>query len=296
MIKIIVFYKSKGIRILAPIIRDELKKIGYLARIIFAKNLDLIIGNKKDTFFVFTPHKFANFKRDGTNRDSKFIAFQQEQFSDKTPEGIRRINQFKPLIDKYDFIVDVSARNIKFLKEMGHKPEFILPTGYHHYLEFSKDIKTTQKKYECLFFGRYHDKPRRQKILAKLSKKFKFYPKYEGLYGANLKRAIYGSKIVLNIHQNMMKFPEYLRIMLAMANKRLVISEKINKIEPPELRDYMISAPVNKLADKIDYYLHHKDEYDKIVNGGYKYIKKNFRIDFYIKQFAKKILIKNNLH
>ena len=292
MIKIIVFYKSKGVRVVAPIIRDELRKLGYSSSITYANDLDLIKGTKKDTFFVFTPHKFMGFKKNGKNNEAKFIAFQQEQFSNKDKIGRWRIKQFKKLIGKYDYIVDIDPNNIKYLKKMGHKPEFILPTAYHEYFEFkgNRDIK-----YECLFFGRYYDKPRRVKILSELSKQFKFYPKYEDLYDRELQKAILNSKIILNIHQCTINFSEFLRLSLALSNKKIVISEPIKHIEPLKEEEHLIFSSVEELPKKIEYYLNNSKEYNQIVNNAHKFIKNNFRMDKYIGQFAKEVLEKNNL-
>lgn len=296
MIKIIIFHKSLGVRIVAPVIRDELKKLGYASLIIYATDLDLVPASERDVFFVFTPHKFGRFKRNGVNKNAKFIAFQQEQFSDKDDIGILRINQFKKLIGKYDFVVDIDHANNKYLKRMGHGPEFILPTAYHEYFEFFNKRKIIKSKYDCLFFGRYHDKPRRQKILKKLSKKFNFYPKYEDLYGLELKKAILDSKIVLNIHQCSIKFSEFLRLTLAMCNRRLVISEPINYISPLEEGEHIIFSSLHNLPNKIRFYLNNPEEYDQITDSAYNFIKKNFRMDDYIKKFAAEVLEKNNLH
>lgn len=293
MIKIIVNRKSKAIKILAPIFKKEFIKLGYKTAVVRCSNLNKITCNSGDIYFVFTPHKFADFTRNRKNRKALFIMYQQEQLSKKDKIGKMRIHQLRRYIKNYDYIVDVSNYNSGIYKELGRKIDFIIPTAYHENFKFSS--KSAQKnQYECLFFGRYKDKPRRIKILNYLTRFNSFYPKFESIYDQKLKSAIVQSRIVINIHQSNMNFPEWLRIMLGMANKKLVISESISHISPLVANKHIVISNWRAMPKRIQYFLKHQREYKKITKQGYNFIKKKYRMDRFIKEFSRLILHKND--
>lgn len=289
MIKIIVYKNSKAIKILAPIFKKELVKLNYDVDIIFSEDLNTVPNSPGDIFFVFTPHKFKNFVRNKNNKSALFIMYQQEQLSYGDTTGIQRIDELKSFIDKYDYIVDISDFNKPIYKSFGRNVDYVLPTAYHENFEF-KDFNKYQEKYNCLFFGRYLDKPRRQDVLRPLIERYNFYPQFEGLYDDSLKIAVMESKIILNIHQSEMLFPEWLRIIIAIANKKLVISEPVSNINPLLDHEHIILTTTENLSMEIDYFLKNEKEYNKIVNNSYDFIKSNYRMDFYIKEFFSKFL------
>lgn len=288
MIKIIIHKKSKAIKILGPIFQKELAKIGYKTQLITCEDLNQITHESNDIFFVFTPHKFLKFRRNKYNRKAKLILYQQEQLSNTTKDGILRIQQLKKIIDHYDIIIDVSNINKKFYKKLHRKIDFIIPTAYHKNFEILNKKKLV--KYDCLFFGRYSDKPRRISIIEKLKMQINFYPKYEKIYGKNLFKAIQESKIILNIHQSELKFPEWLRLILGIANKKLVISEPTLNIRPLQKNNHIIMSKWQDIPKIVNYYKNNNKEYKKITNESYNFIKNNYRMDNIIKEFADKIL------
>jgi len=287
MIKIIIHKQSKGIKILAPILKKELDKIGEFSQVIVGGDLDKISAKSQAIFFVLTPHKFTNFRR--VNKRAKFIMYQQEQLLLDSDMGIFRFKQLKKFIDLFDHIVDVSELNLPAYGKLGRKVDYILPTAYHEDFEYNCSVED-KIKYDCLFFGRYSDKPRRKEILNKLNKEFNFYPKFEGIYDFELKKAIKQSKIILNIHQSDGFFPEWLRIILGIANKRLVISEPLKGIAPLNINRDIIVARDYELPKKIFHYLNDRDDYDKVVQEAYNLVKKRYRMENYVKEMAHKLL------
>jgi hypothetical protein len=285
MIKIVVNKNSRAIKILAPIFHDELSRNGCKNKIVYSDNLNKTPVKAGDIFFVLAPHKFKSFERTAKNIKATYIMYQQEHLSNKHKTGRKRIIQLKSFINKYDYIVDVSEINKPIYTKFGRKIDFILPTAYHKYFEYSS-LKPRQEKYQCLFFGRFHDKPRRRKILKPLMNKFVFYPKLQDIYGKNLEKAIRDSRIILNIHQDNVLFPEWLRIILAIANHKLLITEPTNNIEPLIKNKHIVFASTKEMAQKIYYYLDHKGAYQKIVNSAYAFAKTNYRMDIYIKKFV----------
>lgn len=290
MIKLIFHKNSRAIKILGPIFSFEFEKYGCETQIIITDDLDNLKGKNIDIFFVFTPHKFKEFKRTGKNKSSVFIAYQQEQLKPDVINNELRINQVKEYADKFDIIIDTDESNIKYLKKIGHTPSFILPTAYHEYFEFKNKINKIIPEYECLFFGRVSDKPRRQKILNKIKDKYSFYPKFENIYDQELEEAVILSKIVLNIHQSINKFPERLRIIIGISNKKLVISEPLDNIKPLIPNKHFVSCSHLEFNSKIKYYLEHKNGYAAITENAYSFVKKSFRMDGFIKEFVQKIV------
>jgi hypothetical protein len=289
VIKIILHKNSKGVKILAPIFRGEFNRLGFKSRIIITDDLYAISRGSRDIFFVFTPHKFTNFKRTNENSEAVFIMYQQEQLSFKTKVGKMRINQLKSFIEYYDYIVDISRFNNQVYKIFRRKVDFFLPTAYHKKFEINAQIKKNHS-YDIIFFGRYKDKPRRIRILKYLCKHSNFYPKFEGLYGQELNRAIVHSEFILNIHQNNDQFPEWLRIMIAVSNKKLLITEPITHIKPLRKNRDFVESSWSEMPMVIDEYLKNKKKCIKITNSAYYNVKKNYRLDYFLGEFTKKIL------
>ncbi|MFA5270411.1 MAG: hypothetical protein WC400_02270, partial [Patescibacteria group bacterium] len=157
MIKIVVHKKSRAVRIMALILNKEFKKLGLNSRVIVCDDLERVSRWSKDVYFVFTPHKFVDFRRSSDNRNAKFILYQQEQLSEANAFGVDRINQLRSFIDQYDHIVEASQMNVPVYKKLMRSVDFILPTAYHDDLEF-RNMRGRNPKYDCLFFGRYSDK------------------------------------------------------------------------------------------------------------------------------------------
>lgn len=277
--------RSKAIRILSRVFKAGLESSGFDADILIVDELDEL-PKTDDLFFVFTPHKFHQFKRSAFSKKAEFVMYQQEQLSFRTEEGKFRIDQLHGFIDQYDRIVDVSRDNLPVYERFGRRVDFILPTAYHELFEFNLDV---QPVYDCVFFGRYDDKPRRREVIGPLMEEFRFYPRFSGLYGDDLGSAIAESRIVLNIHQGDLDFPEWLRLMLAISNKRLLVSEPIGDITPLRVGEHIVVASKTDLSATIRFYLSDSDSYARITEAAYEFVKANYRMDVLLSQLALKL-------
>lgn len=95
------------------------------------------------------------------------------------------------------------------------------------------------------------------------------YPKYEKLWGEEKEQAIMSSKICLNIHFDNSLVYESPRMYEYLANKKFVLSEKISDSYPfIEGEDYE-SFYINNIVQKIEYYLVHPEERNRIAMNGY---------------------------
>jgi hypothetical protein len=110
---------------------------------------------------------------------------------------------------------------------------------------------------------------RREEILKVLSNRYNIYPKYENLWGEEKEKAILSSKICLNIHFDNGLVFESPRMYEYLANKRFVLTEKISDSYPfIEGEDYE-SFYIHNMFQKIDYYLSHPQERNRIAKNGY---------------------------
>jgi hypothetical protein len=89
-------------------------------------------------------------------------------------------------------------------------------------------------------------------------------------------RLLRSCKILVNIHANDNTYFEWLRVIMAIANRCLVISETSDYIEPLVNGQHVIVTELDKIADQCEYYLEHESERIKIVNQAYELITQKF--------------------
>jgi hypothetical protein len=135
---------------------------------------------------------------------------------------------------------------------------------------FDTNASISGDEYDVLFVG----KPtginnRREKILEKIDKKFKLYPKSYGLWGDEKRNAILSSKICLNIHFEFSYVFESPRIYEYIVNKRFVLSESIINSFPFEKGRHYETFNGFNLIDKINHFLDDEKSRIKIQNEAY---------------------------
>jgi hypothetical protein len=87
------------------------------------------------------------------------------------------------------------------------------------------------------------------------------------------------------VHQTEAPVPEWLRLIIAMANKRLVISEPMSHSDPLVPGRHFIQASPQEFSASVSRYLSRPDEYDKITTEAYGFLTTNYRIDTYLLRF-----------
>jgi hypothetical protein len=102
-------------------------------------------------------------------------------------------------------------------------------------------------------------------------------------------RLLRSGKILVNIHANDNTYFEWLRVVMAIANGCLVISETSDHIEPLINGKHLIITELDDIAAQCDYYLEHESERLKIVNQAYKFITQEFNSGILCKSVLQKL-------
>ncbi|MBW4513929.1 MAG: glycosyltransferase [Timaviella obliquedivisa GSE-PSE-MK23-08B] len=164
------------------------------------------------------------------------------------------------------------------------------PLGYATCFEAGIDPKNLpDRTFDLLFLG--SNSPKRERFLSQNADLFNRYnsnivitrlekPKFHHTAGffANhdRNRLLRSCKILVNIHANDNTYFEWLRVVMAIANGCLVISETSDYIEPLINNKHLIITEIDDIAAQCDYYLEHESERLAIVNKAYEFITQEF--------------------
>jgi Glycosyl transferases group 1 len=177
------------------------------------------------------------------------------------------------------------------------------PLGYASCFEagVSPDYSPGQT-FDLLFLGSISDK--RDVFLSENAALFNRYnsnivitrlekPKFShtaGFYANHDRnRLLRSCKILVNIHANDNTYFEWLRVIMAIANRCLVISETSDYIEPLVNGKHLIVADLEDIAAQCDYYLNHEEERLKIVNQAYEFVTEEFNSGILCKSVLQKL-------
>jgi hypothetical protein len=102
-------------------------------------------------------------------------------------------------------------------------------------------------------------------------------------------RLLRSCKILVNVHANDNTYFEWLRVIMAIANGCLVISETSDHIEPLISGKHLIIAELDDIIAQCDYYLEHESERLKIVDSAYEFITQKFNSGILCKSVLQKL-------
>lgn len=180
-----------------------------------------------------------------------------------------------------------------FLTERGISASWV-PLGYSsdlgHDMGIARDI-------DVMFLGDLYV-PRRRRILRRLRRKGVdvqvrgdlFDPSW---YGEDRTRFLNRTKIFLNFPRFTGEFAG-LRMLLAAANKTLMVSEPMYNPAPFVAGKHFVSAEVKDMPDVIAYYLAHEDERERIAGEAHRLATQEVTMDRSVSLLVK--LITENLH
>jgi hypothetical protein len=171
-----------------------------------------------------------------------------------------------------DLLVVSTPSRQAFLAERGICAPFV-PLGYH--TSHGRDLKRAQRDIDVLFLGAL-DVPRRRRLIAQLRSAG---VRVEALgswhrkdtWGEARTELLNRTKIFLNIQ----RYPgemSGLRMILAMANKAMVISEPIYLPGPYRPGEHWAEAGIEQMPEVIAYYLQHEAERQRLVEAGHELV------------------------
>jgi Glycosyl transferases group 1 len=177
------------------------------------------------------------------------------------------------------------------------------PLGYASCFEAGIDPhQTLDRNYDLLFLG--SNSPKRERFLSQNAALFNRHnsnivitrlekPKFHHTAGffANhdRNRLLRSCKILVNIHANDNTYFEWLRVVMAIANGCLVISETSDYVEPLINGKHLIITDLENIEDQCDYYLEHDEERETIVSTAYEFITKELNTGILCKTLIQKL-------
>jgi hypothetical protein len=173
--------------------------------------------------------------------------------------------------DTADVLAVATRAYQAYLQQEGIATELV-PLGYHpshgRLLRRERDI-------DAIFLGDFR-LPRRRRVLRRLERdgvdvlKLGDYSKPE-LWGEGRVELMNRAKIALNIPRLEGHLPD-VRLLVAMANGALVISEPLYLPEPYEPGVHYVEAPVEQLAETIRNYLADDDARRRITDEAHRFV------------------------
>lgn len=164
-----------------------------------------------------------------------------------------------------------------YLRRHGFQPIGV-PIGYHP-LFHGRDLGL-KRDIDLGFLGRVMYSKRRRHLLEKVrkdleSRGIKIVVPAEELDGEERTKFLNRTKIILNIFQRPKDF-HGLRFLFCAANKTLLISEPVLNQQPFVPGRHMVTAPIEQLAETVEFYLSHEGKRKEIVEEAHRLISEEF--------------------
>lgn len=172
-----------------------------------------------------------------------------------------------------DHVVVSTRSRFELLTNLGIPASFC-PIGYHEI--WGRDLGT-KRDIDVLFLGtlkrnKSHRAPVLRRITAQLAAaNRKLHIVSEGCHGADRERLLNRSRIVLNLPRIPWDFP-IMRLLMCMGCGALVVSEEAADPDPFVPGEHFVSAPTNRLVDRILYYLEHEAQRENIAAQGRRFV------------------------
>ena len=89
-------------------------------------------------------------------------------------------------------------------------------------------------------------------------------------------RLLHRTKILLNVHYSALRYFEWHRALIAIANRSCLVTETCEGFEPLVAGKHFVMARADDLMACCDYYLQHPDEREAITDAAYKFVREHF--------------------
>jgi len=159
---------------------------------------------------------------------------------------------------------------VEFLRRRGIAAE-MLPFGYHP--NWGRDLRL-QRDIDVLFLGRIAPGPRGEvlrRLQAELAARGRTLTFVRGVRGAEREHVLNRARIMVNL----LRMPHDLagmRVLMGIACGALVVSEHADATGAFLPGKHFVMTAPDRLAEKIDYFLAHEEERQKIAAEGYRFV------------------------
>lgn len=232
-----------------------------------------------DVVFIISPNIKMKKEISRINRKNKVICalLTEQPYSREIGflmTGRGMVNREKAMLKYYD-LVFVWSKEQRQIYSQYHSRVIYFPHSYYKALDYTREFHGREKKYDILFLGAGFPEHRRI-LMDKLREKYVVLDTAtpdEVLWGKEKYKAISETRICLNIHQEPGLVMESPRLYDYFANKAFVLSESMKWSDPfKDGKDY-ITYYYSDIMEKIEFYLEHTDERDRIAENAYLTVK-----------------------
>jgi hypothetical protein len=171
----------------------------------------------------------------------------------------------------------VSAKSrAAYFDRHGLEP-IVAPIGYHPSIH-GRDMGQ-KRDIDAIFFGAMHGK-RRERLVGQVKKDLgkrgiELDVRCDRFYGEERTRVLNRAKTVLNIFQYSSDIVA-LRFSFCAANKVLMVSEPVVDQEPFVPGRHFVTAPVERLAETIEFYITNESRRREIVEEAYRLVTEEY--------------------
>ena len=177
-------------------------------------------------------------------------------------------------------MLDIHLSGVAAYRARG-LPCFHLPLGYHPLLEQSDASATSERDLDVCILAAMTD--RREEFIAANADFFAAHNCHIRLVPIGFAKTeetrsylpipqrnalLQRAKILLNVHYSDLRYFEWHRALIAMANRCCLISETCEGFEPLVPGKHFVMAKADDLTACCEYYLEHEDERKAIVGSG----------------------------
>ncbi|MBD2257548.1 glycosyltransferase [Pseudanabaena sp. FACHB-2040] len=184
-------------------------------------------------------------------------------------------------------VFDINAQGVSEFKQRGIEAVYA-PLGLSPCLELKGHCaETKSQEIDLLFMGVWSNK--RERFISKYASFFNAFRSQliitrlekprsvntPGFYtGKARNELLASSKILVNVHSSDRTYLEWHRVLVALANRCLVVSETSEAIEPLVSGQHFIMCDLDEIPAACEYYLKHEEERLSIVNRAYEFLKR----------------------
>jgi len=185
-------------------------------------------------------------------------------------------------------MLDIHLSGVAAYRARG-LPCFHLPLGYHPLLEQSDAPAKSERDLDICVLAAMTD--RREDFIAAHADFFaarnchiRFVPigfakteETQSYLPAPQRNALLQqTKILLNVHYSDLRYFEWHRALIAIANRCCLITETCEGFEPLVPGKHFVMAKADDLTTCCEYYLEHKDEREPIAEAAYNFVRERF--------------------